>query len=136
MAESKVVLITGANTGVGFHICRALYGSNESYSLIVAGRSMSKVLDAIKSLEAEFPTSPNSLTPLLIDLEVDETIFCGYNDFAKKFNKVDALVNNAGIVVSARSLPIIVLMQTHRRTIRQGIQRRTNDRKSDVAENV
>ncbi|KAL5048678.1 hypothetical protein BDW71DRAFT_177265 [Aspergillus fruticulosus] len=96
MADSKIVLITGANTGIGYQVVRALYSADKPYSVIVGARSLSKAQDAIRAIQTEFPASSNKLTPLVVDVESDESIEKAYAEVQGTFEKVDALVNNAG----------------------------------------
>ena len=96
MASRELILITGANTGLGFEIIKAIYGSNKAYDLILSGRSMSKVKEAIKSAEAEFPLSASKLFPLQVDIEKDDSIHAAFEEVEAKFGRVDALINNAG----------------------------------------
>ncbi|KAL2832555.1 hypothetical protein BDW59DRAFT_139416 [Aspergillus cavernicola] len=96
MADAKIVLITGANTGIGFQIVRALYSADKPYSVIVGARSLSKAQDAINTIQTEFPSSQNQLSPLVIDIEYDDSIQTAYNEVHAKFGKLDALINNAG----------------------------------------
>jgi len=97
MMSSRVVLVTGANTGIGFQIVRALYSASEPYTILVGGRTLSKVSDAIKAVEAEFPSTQNKLVPIQIDLESDDSIAHAFDEVKTKYNKLDALVNNAGV---------------------------------------
>jgi NADP-dependent 3-hydroxy acid dehydrogenase YdfG len=74
MAQTDVVLITGANTGIGYQIIRALTSSEKTHNIIVAGRSLEKVQAAINSAKAEFSSTKSKLYPLQVDLESDESI--------------------------------------------------------------
>lgn len=96
MADAKVILITGANTGIGFQVARALYSADRAYSIIIAARSLSKAQDAISEIQSECSSSSNKLTPAVLDLESDESIEKAYDEVKGTFGKVDALVNNAG----------------------------------------
>lgn len=93
----RVVLITGANTGIGFQIVRALCSSDGAYSIIVGGRSLSKAQDAISSAVNEFPSSRSELFPIQVDIEQDDSIKHAFDEVQSKFGKLDALVNNAGM---------------------------------------
>lgn len=93
----RVVLVTGANTGIGFQIVRALCSSSEAYSILVGGRSLAKVQDAIKSAETEFSSTQSNLFPIQVDLESDASINRAFDQVQTKFGKLDALVNNAGM---------------------------------------
>ncbi|KAK9368813.1 hypothetical protein V1509DRAFT_621525 [Lipomyces kononenkoae] len=93
---SKIVLITGANTGIGFQIVRALCSSERAYDILVGGRSLSKAQDAINSIKEEFPSSSSKLFPIQVDIEQDHSIQHAFNEVQSKFGRLDALVNNAG----------------------------------------
>lgn len=101
MDNAKIVLITGANTGIGYQVVRALYSADKPYSVIVAARSLSKAQDTIRAIQAEFPASSNKLTPLVIDVESDESIEKAYEEVQAAFGKLDTLVNNAGRLLPA-----------------------------------
>jgi NAD(P)-dependent dehydrogenase (short-subunit alcohol dehydrogenase family) len=96
MVARRVILITGANTGLGFQIVRALCGSNKSYDILLGGRSLVKVEQAVKSAENEFPSTASKVWPLQVDIEDDDSIQTAFEEVKTKFGRVDALVNNAG----------------------------------------
>ncbi|KAL4900858.1 hypothetical protein BDW74DRAFT_161228 [Aspergillus multicolor] len=96
MSDAKIILITGANTGIGYQVVRALYSADKPYTVLVAARSIAKAQDAIRSISAEFPESSNKLSPLVVDVESDESIENAYQEVQREFGRVDALVNNAG----------------------------------------
>ncbi|KAL2868947.1 putative short chain dehydrogenase [Aspergillus lucknowensis] len=96
MADSKIILITGANTGIGFEVVKALYSADKPYTVLVGSRTASKAQDAISAIQTEFPSSTNQLVPLVVDIESDESIQKAHDEVASKFGKLDALVNNAG----------------------------------------
>lgn len=97
MHPQEVVLVTGANTGLGFQIIRALYGSNKEYSILLAGRSVIKAQQAVRSAEEEYPSSRSKLWPIQVDIEDDESIQRAFDDVKAKFGRLDVLVNNAGL---------------------------------------
>jgi hypothetical protein len=53
MASSTktVLLVTGANTGLGYQIVRALCQSNQSYDILLGGRSLEKAQQASSLLQ-------------------------------------------------------------------------------------
>jgi NAD(P)-dependent dehydrogenase (short-subunit alcohol dehydrogenase family) len=96
MTSREVVLVTGANTGLGFQIIRALCGSNKAYDILLGGRSLEKVHRAIQSATEEFASSNSRLWPIQVDIEDDDSIQRAFAEVQTKFERVDALVNNAG----------------------------------------
>lgn len=100
---SKIVLITGANTGIGFQVVCALCNSTQTYSIIIGGRSPAKVHSAIRAIQSEFTNCQSQLYPLQIDLESDDSIKHAYEDISTKFGRLGALVNNAGAWFDAQA---------------------------------
>ena len=96
MTDQEIVLITGGNTGLGFETVRALYSSQKPYSIILAGRSLAKVDEAIKAAQAEFPSSHSKLSPLQVDVEQDESITKAFEQVQAMSGRLDILINNAG----------------------------------------
>jgi NAD(P)-dependent dehydrogenase (short-subunit alcohol dehydrogenase family) len=93
---ARIVFITGANTGIGFQVVRALYASPEPYRILLGSRSLSNASSAISSLKTEIPSSTSTLTPIQIDIEDDTSILAAYNTIESTVGKVDVLINNAG----------------------------------------
>lgn len=98
MSSAEVILVTGANTGLGFEIIRALCSSEKTYDILLAGRSLLKANEAVSSISKEFPSSPSKLWPLRVDIEDDDSIQKAFEEVHSKFAKVDALINNAGML--------------------------------------
>ncbi|RAH64701.1 putative short chain dehydrogenase [Aspergillus aculeatinus CBS 121060] len=93
---STVVFITGANTGIGFQIVRALSDSPRSYHILLGARSATKAHDAIQAIQTEFPNSSSTLTAIIIDIEDDASIQQAYEEISSAHGRVDVLINNAG----------------------------------------
>ena len=96
MAGKTIVLITGANTGLGFEMVKALARSDKPYEILVAGRTLEKVQKAIQEAKAEIPNSASQLVPLQLDLDDDATIDAASKHVESNYGRLDALVNNAG----------------------------------------
>lgn len=92
----KTIFITGANTGLGYQIIRALATSTSPYTILLGSRSLSKADAAIQSLAAEFPSAKSTITPIQIDIEDDASIAAAVKTIEAKYGHLDALVNNAG----------------------------------------
>ncbi|KAI7972342.1 hypothetical protein EIK77_009783 [Talaromyces pinophilus] len=95
---AKSVFITGANTGIGFQIVRALCSSSKtSYQILVGSRSLPNAHNAIEAVKSEFPSSTSSLTPIQINIEDDTSIRAAYSAIESQLSgKLDVLINNAG----------------------------------------
>lgn len=94
MAEKQILLITGANTGIGFEAVKALLSSKIAYHIILSGRDISKVKSAVASLENQ--SSISSLEALQLDITDDASIDAAFGAVKAKHGKIDILVNNAG----------------------------------------
>jgi NAD(P)-dependent dehydrogenase (short-subunit alcohol dehydrogenase family) len=91
--DQTIVLITGANQGIGFEIAKKLGTDHHDYHIIVTGRKAQAVdIAAAKLLEAGC-----SVEPLLLDLTMDESIAQAAKTVGEKHGRLDVLINNAGI---------------------------------------
>jgi NADP-dependent 3-hydroxy acid dehydrogenase YdfG len=103
MGSNKIVFITGANTGIGYQIVRGLCASNQSYSILLGGRSIEKAKKAVQDVTSEFPETSSKVQPVQIDIEDDGSIQAAAQFIESNFERLDALVNNAGTSVVRRS---------------------------------
>lgn len=99
MASTRpVVLITGANTGLGFEIVKALCQSPKAYTVLLGGRDLAKAKAAAQEARSEFPNTPSTVTTLQVDIEDDDSILQAFERVSTEYGKLDVLVNNAGNV--------------------------------------
>jgi NAD(P)-dependent dehydrogenase (short-subunit alcohol dehydrogenase family) len=92
----RVFVVTGANSGLGLETARAL--GSRGATVIMAVRDMEKGEAAVESLLAEQPDGRFDLRQLdLADLESVRT-------FAGGVDRVDVLVNNAGVMMPPHTL--------------------------------
>ncbi|KAH9886371.1 hypothetical protein F4778DRAFT_758809 [Xylariomycetidae sp. FL2044] len=96
MAENTIVLITGANSGIGFEAVKALLASDRAYHILMGSRSMEKANQAIATLEKDVPQTSNTVEPVQIDVTNDESITRAFEAVKAKYHRIDVLVNNAG----------------------------------------
>ncbi|XP_010053299.1 salutaridine reductase-like [Eucalyptus grandis] len=88
----RVAVVTGANKGIGFEICKQL--ASNGVFIVLTARDVNRGNEAIKKL-ASIGISNVVFHPLNV---VDETSVRSLADFVEaRFGKLDILVNNAGI---------------------------------------
>ncbi|WWC61906.1 uncharacterized protein I303_104492 [Kwoniella dejecticola CBS 10117] len=96
-----VVVITGANSGIGYQtVLSLLRSSSRGYSIFVGARSLPKAEEAINQFGREDGIRPDlsesEMIPMAVDLESDESIRRCFEDVRGKTDQVDVLINNAG----------------------------------------
>ncbi|TDZ38029.1 Short-chain dehydrogenase/reductase tropE [Colletotrichum spinosum] len=96
MTSKRIVLITGANTGIGFETVKFLLQSSKTYHVLFGSRSLDKGQEAVDQLQKEFPSTSSSLELVQIDVTSDESISKLFDFVKDKHGIVDVLVNNAG----------------------------------------
>ena len=97
-ASKKVILVTGANSGIGYEIVKALLESEtSSYHVLVGSRSLDKAKSAMDSLHKECPKSQSTMEALPVDLTSDESIDKAFEQVKASPGHVDTLINNAGL---------------------------------------
>lgn len=84
----KIVLITGANRGIGLEIARQL--DEKGCKVILCSRDLSKGLKAAINLS-------NNVIVKQLDVTNDESISKLNHFVSSEFGKLDVLINNAGI---------------------------------------
>lgn len=92
--NNKIVLITGANSGIGLETARALAGKGAH--VVMACRDTTRADTARQSILASHPNA--KITLLALDLADLQSVCQCAEQFGKQFSKLDVLINNAGIV--------------------------------------
>ncbi len=92
-AQNKIALITGANRGIGLETARQL--GQQGYTVLVAARSLEKAEGAVTELKTQ---GIERAVPLALDVSDDASVQAAAAEVTEKFGKLDALVNNAGII--------------------------------------
>lgn len=90
-------MLTGANTGIGIETVKALMRSETIYNIILCGRDIKKAERAAEAVKAEIQ-SKSSIETLQVDVESDESISSAFSTVSAKHEKLDVLVNNAGML--------------------------------------
>ncbi|MXN92006.1 SDR family NAD(P)-dependent oxidoreductase [Flavobacterium sp. Sd200] len=95
----KTVIVTGANAGIGYETALALYEKNAN--IILACRDLDKANAAAKTI-ATVP-SEGSVEVLALDLSDLNSVKTAADTFKSKHQKLDLLINNAGVMVPPAS---------------------------------
>lgn len=90
MVKQKVALVTGANRGIGFGLCKALLKQN--YTVLMLGKRLNQLEQSVASLNSK------QAIPILFDLNHLENMACLLKDLQKYTSHLDILINNAGIL--------------------------------------
>lgn len=98
--NGRLAVITGANVGIGFESALALAGLG--MEVIIAARNRPKAEEAISRIRQEHPES------LVKFMHLDLSSMNSVRNFAVEFHrthqKLDLLINNAGIMMPPKSL--------------------------------
>ena len=97
--DGKTALVTGGNIGLGFSTVKAL--TTKGAHVLLAARNEEKGKAAIAKVERLVPHAKVEL--LQLDLASQRSIKAAADEVGKKFNKLDFLINNAGIMAMPES---------------------------------
>lgn len=90
----KTVLITGANTGLGYQT--ALELARKNAFVILAGRNEEKINQAISNIKKEIPTA--KLKAGIVDLSDLRSVKVFAEQIIENNDRLDVLINNAGVM--------------------------------------
>jgi 2-deoxy-D-gluconate 3-dehydrogenase len=93
-----VAIVTGGNGGIGYGIARGL--ASVGGSIVIAARNKSKTANAAEGIRGEYGVK---VLELGVDVRHENQIKAMVDETLEAFNRIDVLVNNAGINI--RKLP-------------------------------
>ena len=104
MADKLIVLVTGANQGIGYYAAQKLAAAGK-YTVLVGSRDLKKGQSAIDSLVADksVPVDKANLNALQIDLTDDASIYAAVETVEKKYGRLDIVSH---ISMPYRAVPI------------------------------
>jgi NAD(P)-dependent dehydrogenase (short-subunit alcohol dehydrogenase family) len=89
-SPTHVALVTGANRGIGFEVCRQL--ASRGFVVFLTARDAAKA----KTAAAKLATT-GTVEPLLLDVAEARSVKKAASELAARWGYLDVLVNNAGI---------------------------------------
>ena len=92
----RTILITGANSGIGFEAARAL--AQHGATVVMGCRNRSKADEAVSQIEATEPSG--SVEILEMDLSDLDSVAAAAAEFRATNDRLDVLVNNAGLMAT------------------------------------
>ncbi|WP_433708326.1 oxidoreductase [Paenibacillus illinoisensis] len=98
--SGRVVLITGANSGLGYQ--QALMMAKKGAEVILAGRDRTKIDKAIELIANQVPAA--KLSSVMLDLANLHSVAKCAKEVRQKYDRLDLLVNNAGVMIPPFSL--------------------------------
>ena len=100
MQNKQNIVITGGNRGIGYGLLKIL---SDKHNVIITVRENKKGQSTI----AELGHSKNEINYVVMDVDNSDSVMRAADDIKQKFNNVDLLINNAGILIKEYQLPAI-----------------------------
>ena len=96
--NQRTAFVTGANKGIGFEVARQL--AREGFRVFLGARDQEAGKAAAEKLNQEARKAGNEEVSFLrIDISKPESIQRAAEEFARQSDRLDALINNAGILL-------------------------------------
>lgn len=95
----RIALVTGANKGIGFEVVRQLV--RKRFRVFLGARDTTVGQAAVEKLRAEPGQAADKVTVTLIRIDISkpESIKRAAEEFSKQSDRLDVLINNAGILL-------------------------------------
>jgi NAD(P)-dependent dehydrogenase (short-subunit alcohol dehydrogenase family) len=100
--SGRVIIVTGANSGIGFETAKEL--GRKGAEIIFACRDQTKAQKALGRIRAEIPGFKGEV--ILLDLANLQSIRNFAEQYHSKYDRLDVLLNNAGIMMVPYSLTV------------------------------
>jgi NAD(P)-dependent dehydrogenase (short-subunit alcohol dehydrogenase family) len=121
--EKRIALVTGANKGIGFEVARDL--ARKGFHVFLGARDTEAGEAAAEKLRAEGVKEEygenkrhGAITVLKIDVSKPDSIRRAAEEFSRKSDRLDTLVNNAGILLDDDKDVLMVAPEIFETTLR------------------
>ncbi|KAF2004893.1 carbonyl reductase [Amniculicola lignicola CBS 123094] len=101
MTDSPITLISGGNAGLGLATAKRLT-KEHNHHVIIGSRNAEAGAEVAAELQAE----GHSASTVQLDLESDASIAAAAKTIEEKFGRLDALINNAGVLLDTTDPPL------------------------------
>ncbi|NHN39324.1 SDR family NAD(P)-dependent oxidoreductase [Pseudomaricurvus alcaniphilus] len=98
----RVAIVTGANTGLGFETARGL--AEKGVQVVMACRNLGKAAEAQQRILEQCPEA--QLEIMALDLSSLKSVREFASVYQQRFQRLDILINNAGIMIPPYSLSV------------------------------
>src|SRR5205814_5302613 len=109
--QQRIALVTGANKGIGFEVARQL--ASKGFHVFLGGRDEKAGRAAAEKLRNE-----GEITHIKIDIANAESIVRAAEEFSRQSDRLDTLVNNAGILLDEDKDILKISAETFEKTLR------------------
>jgi len=92
--QKRIALVTGANKGIGFEVARQL--ARKGFQIFLGARDATAGESAAEKLRGE---TAGDVSFVELDVANADSIRAAADDLSKRIDRLDTLVNNAGIVL-------------------------------------
>jgi NAD(P)-dependent dehydrogenase (short-subunit alcohol dehydrogenase family) len=93
--SGKIIVVTGSSSGIGYEAARVL--ANKGAKVIIAVRNPVKGSTAVDKMKAQ--NEKADVEYMNIDLSDLESVSEFVKEYKNKFNRLDILINNAGVMI-------------------------------------
>jgi retinol dehydrogenase 12 len=100
--QGKICLITGATSGIGLATAAAL--AHLGARIVLVGRDEARAKEALAQIRHDTPNA--QLEVLTADLSSQDSLRRLADTFHQRYDRLDVLINNAGVSPNTRTLTI------------------------------
>ena len=93
--KGRIAIVTGSSSGIGYEAARVL--ANKNSEVIIAVRNQVKGDVAVRKIKSQNQSA--DVKVMLLDLASLKSIKTFTEEFKQKYNKLDLLINNAGVMI-------------------------------------